>query len=107
MRTVALALAIGVVACTPTKPAENPAPKSADSTKVADARLGGLSLPNADPYPSTYKPFPSRPTLIRNATIMTSAGPTIHNGSILLRNGKIVAVGTNIDAPSDAVVIDG
>lgn len=68
---------------------------------------GGMSVPNADPFPSTYRPFPSRPTLIRNARIFTSAGPAIANGSILLRDGKIVAVGTNVLAPSDAVVIDG
>jgi len=38
---------------------------------------------------------------------MTAAGPSIANGSILLRDGKIAAVGTNIAAPSDAIVIDG
>ena len=54
---------------------------------------GGISAPNADPFPSTYRPFPRRTTLIRNATIMTAAGPTIANGSVLLRDGKIVAVG--------------
>src|SRR5215510_3928690 len=56
---------------------------------------GGTSLPNADPFPSTYKPFPRRTTLIRNATIMTAAGPTIANGSVLLRDGKIAAVGAS------------
>src|SRR5215471_19799960 len=68
---------------------------------------GGASLPNADPFPSTYKPFPRRATLIRNATIMTAAGPTMTNASVLLRDGKIAAVGTSIDAPADALVIDG
>jgi imidazolonepropionase-like amidohydrolase len=68
---------------------------------------GGTSVPNADPFPSTYKSFPRRTTLIRNATIMTAAGPSIANGSVLLRDGKIVAVGTSVSAPADAVVIDG
>src|SRR5205823_5351565 len=68
---------------------------------------GGISTPNADPFPSTYQPFPRRTTLIRNATIMTAAGPTLQNGSVLLRDGKIAAVGTNLGAPADAVVIDG
>src|SRR5436305_2745998 len=68
---------------------------------------GGISTPNADPFPSTYKPFPRRTTLIRNATIMTAAGPTIEKGSVLLRDGKIAAVGPNIVAPADALVIDG
>jgi len=69
--------------------------------------IGALSLPNANPFPSTYVPFPSHTTLIRNATIMTAAGPTMQNASILLRDGKIVAVGTSVTAPADAVVIDG
>src|SRR5437016_72698 len=68
---------------------------------------GGFSLPNADPFPSTYKPFPRRTTLIRNATIMTAAGPSIQNGSVLLRDGKIAAVGTSVTAPADALIIDG
>src|ERR1043166_3794831 len=68
---------------------------------------GGTSLPNADPFPSTYKPFPRRTTVIRNATIMTAAGPTINNGSVLMRDGKIAAVGASVDAPADALVIDG
>lgn len=68
---------------------------------------GAVSVPLADPYPSTYAPFPSRATLIRNATILTAAGPVIRNGSILLQRGKIAAVGTDVSAPTDALVIDG
>jgi imidazolonepropionase-like amidohydrolase len=68
---------------------------------------GALSLPNADPFPSTYAPFASRPTVIRNVTIMTAAGPTIRNGSILMQGGKIVAVGATVNAPADALSIDG
>ena len=68
---------------------------------------GGVSTPNADPFPSTYRPFASRPTLIRNVTILTAAGPTIRNGGILMRDGKIADVGANVSAPSDAIVIDG
>ena len=68
---------------------------------------GALSLPNADPFPSTYTPFPSRTTVIRNVTIMTAAGPTIRNGTIVMQGGKIVAVGLNASASADAIVIDG
>src|SRR5947207_13883250 len=60
-------------------------------------------------YPSTYKRHPNPPVLIRNATIMTAAGQEIQGGSILLRNGRIVSVGTGaqVQAPADAVVVDG
>ena len=34
-------------------------------------------------YESTYKPLPSQTTLIRNATILTAAGPAIERGSVL------------------------
>ncbi|MDB4882186.1 MAG: amidohydrolase [Gemmatimonadetes bacterium] len=69
--------------------------------------LGGVSKPNADPFPSTYRRLPSRTTLIRNVTILTAAGPTIRGGSVIMRDGKIAAVGTTVAAPADAVVIDG
>jgi imidazolonepropionase-like amidohydrolase len=87
--------------------APSPAQKPTDSTPSTPPGAGGTSLPNANPFPSTYRPFPSRPTLIRNATIMTAAGPSIKNGSVLLRDGKIVAVGATVNAPADALVIDG
>src|SRR6185503_4401846 len=85
-----------------------PAPQAAsDSARKTPPGPGATSLPNADPFPSTYRPYPSRTTVIRNATILTAAGPTIRGGAILLRDGKIVAVGANVQAPADAVVIDG
>jgi imidazolonepropionase-like amidohydrolase len=45
-------------------------------------------------------------TLIRNATIMTASRGTIENGSILIRNGKIVAVGKDVTAGPNAKIID-
>src|SRR5688572_25914364 len=44
--------------------------------------------------------------LIRGGTILTITRGTIQNGSILLRDGKIQAVGANIDTPRDAQVIE-
>src|SRR6267154_1927608 len=86
---------------------KEPAKATPESTPATPPGPGGTSLPNANPFPSTYRPFPGRPTLIRNATIMTAAGPAIQNGSVLLRDGKIAAVGASITAPADALVIDG
>ena len=68
---------------------------------------GGISSPNDDPFPSTYQVPPSKPYVIRNVTVMTAAGPSIRGGSVLVQDGKIVAVGTQVDAPADAIVIDG
>ena len=60
-----------------------------------------------NPYASTYQPASSRATVIRNATILTAAGPQIDGGSVLLQNGKVAEVGQTVNAPADAVVIDG
>jgi imidazolonepropionase-like amidohydrolase len=45
-------------------------------------------------------------TLIKNATILTVTHGTIEHGSILIRNGKIAAVGKDLKAPDGATVID-
>jgi len=60
----------------------------------------------ANPYASTYQPLPSQTTVIRNATILTAAGPIIEPGSLLLQNGKVAAVGQDVNAPAGAVVVD-
>jgi imidazolonepropionase-like amidohydrolase len=44
---------------------------------------------------------------ITNATVLTASHGTIENGTILIRNGKIAAVGKNLAVPPGAQVIDG
>ena len=111
MRTAALVAVLVTAACTSATARQAPAPQRAgnDSTakSTANAGLGATSIPNADPFPSTYRPIQSKPTVIRNVTILTAAGAAIHNGAVLLRDGKIAAVGATVDAPADAVVVDG
>ena len=58
------------------------------------------------PFPSTYKALPSKPTLLKNATLLIGNGERIDNGSVLLQDGKIVAVGTELSAPDGAEIID-
>ncbi|HSM60501.1 MAG TPA: amidohydrolase, partial [Longimicrobiales bacterium] len=41
------------------------------------------------------------------ATIMTASHGTIENGSIIVRDGKIAEVGSDLSAPSGARVVDG
>src|SRR5262245_66659813 len=87
-----------VVACAsgqarPAAQAQVPAPAAApESTSVNRAQ-----------YPTTYHRHANAPVLIRNATIMTATGQVISSGSILLRDGHIVAVGAAVTAPADAV----
>lgn len=44
--------------------------------------------------------------LIRNATVHPVTGPDIQNGSVLVRDGKIIGVGKNLTAPKGVRVID-
>ena len=68
---------------------------------------GAVALPNADPFPSTYRAPASRAVLITNATLLTAVGPQIDNGYLLLRDGKIVSVGSGTPpSAGDAEVID-
>ena len=45
-------------------------------------------------------------TAIRDATILTVTHGTIEHGSILIRDGKIAAVGTDVAVPAGATLID-
>jgi imidazolonepropionase-like amidohydrolase len=101
-------LLVGAWSCArPAQSAPAPSRQETPASGRSSPGPGATSAPNADPFPSTYRAFQSRPTLIRNATLLTAAGPTIVNGSVLLRDGKIAQVGAAIQAPSDAVVVDG
>ncbi len=52
--------------------------------------------------------LPPRGTFaIRNARIVTVSGPDIENGTIVIRDGKIEAVGANVSVPAGAQTIDG
>ncbi|HEX7294527.1 MAG TPA: amidohydrolase family protein [Pyrinomonadaceae bacterium] len=52
--------------------------------------------------------LPPRGTfVIRNARIVTVSGADIENGSLLIRDGKIEAVGAAVNAPAGAHQIDG
>ena len=82
-------------------------PAPAQTAPAARAASSDSTSADRPQYPSTYKRHPNPPVVIRNATIMTAAGQEIQGGSIVLRDGRIVAVGTTVEAPADAVVVDG
>ena len=45
--------------------------------------------------------------MLRGATLHTMSGADIENGSVIVRNGKIIGVGKNLAVPKDVKVIDG
>lgn len=44
---------------------------------------------------------------ITNARVLTAAGPAIERGTVVFRDGRISAVGANVEVPAGARVIDG
>ncbi|WP_026940654.1 amidohydrolase [Hellea balneolensis] len=56
-------------------------------------------------FASTYTPQPSETTLITNAHIIDGTGRDIESGSILLTDGKITAIGVDVNLEA-AVTID-
>ncbi len=69
-------------------------------------RLGGLALAAAFALAAPSHGA-AQDIAIRNATILTITGGTIENGTVVVRDGKIAAVGTDVDIPSGIPVIDG
>ncbi|MGA8678688.1 MAG: hypothetical protein WB621_26005, partial [Candidatus Acidiferrales bacterium] len=49
---------------------------------------------------------PSATYAIKGGKVFTLAGAPIEHGTVIIRHGKIVAVGADIAVPSDAQVID-
>lgn len=63
---------------------------------------------NKDPYPSTYRAYPSAPTAVRGVTIFDGEGGRIDNGTALFADGKIVAIGAaDLAIPDGYQILDG
>ena len=81
--------------------------------KLSYARLGtaALALAAVVVFPGSGVRLggqaPSGVVAIRNATLLTATKGTIANGTIVLRDGKIAAIGANVGVPAGADVIDG
>ena len=63
----------------------------------ARAQLGSYNPP----------PGPQETFAIRNAHVFPVSGPDIPNGTVVIANGKILAVGANVSVPANAKIIDG
>lgn len=59
-----------------------------------------------DPYASTYRPIASGPVLLQHATVLTGAGQRLDDADVLMRDGKLVAIGPSLEAPADATRVD-
>jgi len=90
--------------------ADASAPEAAAPGDAAETAPNGDGpvRPPADPYPSTYEPYPSQTVLLTGATVLTGTGERIDNGSVLLADGEVAAVGAadGVEAPDGARIID-
>jgi len=78
------------------------------------ALVGALGLASAlvasfiqgRPAAAPAQPSPPTAILIRGGTLLTVTKGTIENGDLLIRDGKIAAIGRKLDAPDGARIID-
>jgi imidazolonepropionase-like amidohydrolase len=104
MKALLAALAVLVVlAGCATAPPPAPEAVATDGEPTAGRDLASP----AGPFPSTYQPLPSVPTLITGATVLTGTGERLEGASVLMVDGKISAVGVDLEPPAGARLIDG
>lgn len=80
--------------------------QSANSASAAEDR-SAAGVFDPDPFPSTYRPYPGVPTVIRGATIYDGEGGQIDNGMVYFADGRVQAIGQSLEVPEGATVIDG
>jgi len=98
IRPIAVAIATVLLAGCAGGQVKGDAPKTTDATKPRFLD---------DPYKSTYQRVPSPPVLITGATVLTGTGTRLENADVLMQEGRIVAVGNGLQAPADAIRVDG
>ncbi len=76
--------------------ARTPPPKPAPAVRI-----------NLDPFPSTYHRYPGAVTAIRGATVFDGEGARIENGTVVLADGVVQAIGgPETPVPAGAFLID-
>lgn len=75
--------------------------------QLAAAALGLAGMVSVPALTARVRGQAGSAICIRNATLLTVTRGTITNGTIVLQNGKITAIGRNVSIPAGAQVIDG
>jgi imidazolonepropionase-like amidohydrolase len=70
------------------------------------AVLAALWLPTAAKVDGQAQDRGPRVIALRGGTLYTVTKGTIQNGTVLIRDGKIAAIGADVNIPSDAQVVD-
>jgi len=81
------------------------------STRIVLAGIAALAVAAGAALPAHAQPqakqAPGKTYAIRGVKITTLAGPVIDKGNIVIRDGRIVAIGADAAIPADAEVLDG
>lgn len=59
-----------------------------------------------EPSPSTYRPLPRRDLLVAGATVLDGAGRRHDDADILIRDGRIAALGRSLARPAGVEVVE-
>lgn len=114
-----MSVALMFTACTTVQSQSGGEKRPAGTTRAAKSKSGAsaskIALPasldpsvDRDAFPSTYKAISAPPTAIVGATVLTATGQQIENGTVVMVDGKITAIGGPETAvPQGATVIDG
>lgn len=85
---------------------------AAGAAQSAETRDQGRTKPlvvppfAADPLPSTYRPLPREDVLIVDATLLDGVGGRMADADILLREGRIASIASNLPRPNGAKVVE-
>ena len=61
---------------------------------------------NYEPFESTYEPLPPTNTIFRNANIYDGEGNELINTDLIIKDGKVVAIGIDLPSSDDLKEID-
>ena len=65
-----------------------------------------LVAENYEPFQSTYEPLPPTNTIFRNANIYDGEGNELINTDLIIKDGKVVAIGIDLPSSDDLNEID-
>ena len=68
--------------------------------------IGEPILPNKNPFPSTYQVPVSSALVIQGGNLLTGNNQQLENTDLVVENGIITAIGSNLQVPQGATVID-
>ena len=61
---------------------------------------------NFKPFESTYEPLPPTNTIFRNANIYDGEGNELNNTDLIIKDGKVVAMGVDLPSSADLIEVD-